>query len=158
MTTNLTDPEARLPGARLLSLLLAEAARRGATLQAMAAELGVSYSYIAQLRAGGRAVPGVSDDFVSAAAQYLQLPRAVVIAAAGKLRYGDLYAEQNLVQAVNAAWGQAAADQDYPIPAEMDLLGVESKLFVIRLYERATGRVLLPPSTSRLALRGMLGD
>ena len=57
---------------------------------------------------------------------------------------------------LEAAWDMIVADPAYSVHAELDALGTESKLFIVRLYETATGKVLLPPDTDRAALAGLL--
>ena len=136
----------------MLDLLDKQAAAQGMTQQEQAAAVGVSYGYIAQLRSGMREVANVSDDFLAACAQFLGLSRLAVMLAAGKLSVADLYEPGQLEPLLVAAWEAMLADAEGAVPGELDLLSPEGRLFVIRLYERANGRPLLPPMLDRATL------
>ena len=140
------------PGGRLLALLDKRGAALGLTQQEQAAALGVTYGYIAQLRSGMREVANVSDGFLSSCGEFLGLSKLAVMLAAGKLTPADFYQQGQLTPLLEAAWGAMLADAEGAVPAELDLLSQEGKLFVLRLYERAAGRPLLPPMLDRATL------
>ena len=88
-------PEQRLmrlyatEGGPLLGWLFEECDRRGQTRREMAEELGVTYSYIYQLRCGVRQTRHLSSEVTSACARYLGVPPVVVKLLAGVLQTSD---------------------------------------------------------------------
>lgn len=76
-------------GGPLIGWLWDEARRRGIELQQMAAELGVTYGYIHQLRTGIRRTSAISHDFAAACGEFLGVPTVVVLLLAGYLTMSD---------------------------------------------------------------------
>jgi transcriptional regulator with XRE-family HTH domain len=142
----LTKEEAARPGSRLLNLLFAKADSDGLLQRELAAVLGVTYGYLHQLRTGLRETRHTSDDFLTACAKFLNMPRIAVMAAAGQLSLADFYEPQTLAASVDAAWALLGrAPQVAPfMSAELDDVSLNAKLFILRLYERAEGVKLLP--------------
>ena len=155
-TGGLSDGEVKLPGSRLLSLLFQEANDRGMQLQELASSLGCTYGYIAHLRTGIRDVPNVSDEFVAACARYLRLPKLAVMAAAGKLSIEDLYEPGSLEKSVDAALRLMQSDPHWGglVPTELFQGSLEMKALVVRLYEKAESRQLLPDEISAGEIEG----
>lgn len=89
------SPEQRLmrlytaEGGPLLGWLSEECDRRGQTRRELAEELGVTYSYIYQLRCGVRQTRHLSSEVTSACARYLGVPPVVVKLLAGVLQMSD---------------------------------------------------------------------
>ena len=130
----------------LISWLSVVAAERGMTLQQLALELGVTYGYIAQLRSGARSLANVSDDFVDCAAEMLGLPRISILAACGRIKLKDFYRGRGLTNEIDAAYAFVRRHEVWGavMPASIQELDQEGRLFVVRLFEAATGTVLIP--------------
>jgi transcriptional regulator with XRE-family HTH domain len=135
------------PGGILLGMLTQRANELGHQLADMAEELGVTYGYISQLRNGQRGVTTIREKFVDACARYLGVSPLTVLLAAGKIRPTDIYEDQhevmqsvpNAVQFIkrDAEWGPV-------MPAEVASLDIKTQFFIVKLYEAATKRTLLP--------------
>jgi transcriptional regulator with XRE-family HTH domain len=76
-------------GGPLIGWLWDEARRRGIELQQMAAELGVTYGYLHQLRSGVRRTSSISHDFAASCGEFLRVPTVVVLLLAGYLTMSD---------------------------------------------------------------------
>ena len=142
----LTESELNRPGGILLAMIIGCANDKGHQLQEMAHNLGVTYGYINQLRNGTRKVRNIHDDFATACARYLGVPRMTVLLAAGRVQPEDLYEQPyQLALELPKAIGFIAKDFDYgPImPSEIRDLSYESQFFIVKLYEKATGKKLL---------------
>lgn len=133
----------------LLGALFACASERGHLLKDMARELGVTYGYISQLRGDNRKVNAISDKFASDCAKYLGISLARVWVLAGKLQAEDLYApgdsfDTNLANAIefigrDPRWGHL-------LTPELRRADPQTQHMVVKLYEAATGKVLLAAS------------
>lgn len=80
----------RLDDQPLLRLLVAEATRRGDTLVALAAALGVTYERVAQWRRREYDVTKASRKVLQAAAEYLDVPTILVLCLVGTISLADL--------------------------------------------------------------------
>lgn len=136
----------RLPGGTLLVWLFRHSADRGMSKEELAGALGVSYGYMQQLRSGLRAVPQVSDEFAAKCAAFLDLPKLLVLYAAGKLTAADGYRVDalsvfNLARALDIVLN----DPKFGPMVKADLLEASPrlKLSFIQLYEQAAGRSIL---------------
>lgn len=144
---SLADHELAMPGGLLLGALSSCASDRGHQFNQMAAELGVTYGYIAQLRNGTREVSQISDDFARACANYLMVPRMTVLMLAGRITPEDFFeSHEAMVSEVTRAFEYVCADPKWGplITAEVRLGNVNSHFGVVRLYEGATGKTLMP--------------
>lgn len=127
----------------LLRVLLAEADRRGQTVTAMAAELGVSPGYVFQLRNGLRQTEFIGQEFAVACARYLRIPVVLVKLWAGRIRLTDFGWPS---QATNAQrdrdLAELAKDPAYAglVPEEFGHISDAMKDLVWNLYCEATGR------------------
>ncbi len=145
-SANLSDEELRTEGGILLAMLISRANELGHTLKEMSEELGVTYGYIAQLRSGRRLIENVSDAFADRSALYLNVPRLTVLMAAGRVRADDIFkAAPNLFMEVPAAMAFIQRDPEYGpwMPASFLSMTPREQLFLVRLYEKASGRRLL---------------
>lgn len=145
----------------LIAWLTQAVAERGVTLQKLAEDLGVTYGYLAQLRSGLRSVTNISDPFLDRVAQWLNVPRISVLAACGRLRLSDFSDLHNLDEALDAAYAFIQRDRVWGavMPPSAHRLDQPGRLFVVRLFEAATGTVLIPepklvPRRQRPAARG----
>jgi len=127
----------------LLRVLLHQADRRGHTVAAMAAELGVSPGYIFQLRNGLRQTEFIGQEFAVACARYLRIPVVLVKLWAGRIRLTDFGWPH---QAANAQrdrdLAELATDPAYAglVPEELAHCSDAMKDLVWNLYCEATGR------------------
>ena len=140
------EAEIARPGGLLLSALIRCANERRMQLNDMARELGVTYGYINQLRNGLRPVTQVSDDFALACARYLGVPRLTVLMMAGRITPEDAFEREGLMlkEVENAmrficddpSWGHL-------VTPELRKASIESQYLVVRMYEKATNKVLM---------------
>lgn len=137
--------ELERPGSALLAMLLTAATHRQMQLQELAAALGVTYPYIAQLRSGYRQVVNASEDFLTRAAEFLGVPRVQVLLAAGRVRIEDFYAPSDLQAKVEPALRYIQADGEIggSMPASVFKADPELQMFIIDLYQKVTHRNLL---------------
>lgn len=144
--TGMTEEEAKQPGAALLAMLYQRANEDGLTLRELAAALDVTYGYIHQLKTGIRDVPQVSNEFVTNCARYLKKPKNHVKALAGKVSYEDDFIVDTLDGELDTALAVMYKDSAWGGYMPLSLKGLDRKerLFIIKLYEAATGKVLLP--------------
>lgn len=142
----LSDEEITRPGGALMAALLHRANQLGHQLQEMSNELNVTYGYIAQLRGGHRQPENISDDFVNACAAYLGVPRMTVLMLCGRVKPDDVMLQKhNVAQQLPAAIEFIAQDTILGplMPVEVRKASYEMQFFIISLYEKATGKVLL---------------
>lgn len=129
-------------GGPLIGWLLDEARRRGIELQQMAAELGVTYGYIHQLRTGIRRTSSISHDFASACGAFLGVPTVVVLLLAGFLTMRDFavraLSEEELVdKAVRQMLDDSHVRSFLPVDAAS--LPLEAKRALVAMYSEVTG-------------------
>lgn len=139
------------PGGPLLAMLVQRANELGHNMADMAAELGFTYGYISQLRNGQRQVVTIRDKFVDACAAYLGVARLTVLLAAGKVKPTDIYEDpQEVMRRVPDAINFMRKDGKWgPMMTPEILSGdLATQFFVVKLYEAATQRVLLPGATT----------
>jgi hypothetical protein len=140
------DYERTRAGGLLMGALLACASERGETLGEMCTNLGYGYGYLSQLRGGLRNVHSISDDFAAACAAYLGTSRIHVLMMAGRVTPADFFASGDAYRdevtraldfiCVDPQWGRL-------ITNELRSSGLDSQYAVVRLYEAATGTVLI---------------
>jgi hypothetical protein len=142
----LSDEELIRPGGALMAALLSRANQVGDQLAQMSDALNVTYGYIAQLRGGHRLPENISEDFINAAAVYLDVPRMTVLMLSGKVKPDDvLLQKHNIAQQIPAAIDFISRDVIYGplMPLEVRKQSYEMQFFVVSMYEKATGKVLL---------------
>ena len=142
----LTKVEADRPGSVLLKLIYEEGFKRGLQISEIAAEIGVSYGYMAQLRNGLRSVPHVSDEVLQNIATFLQVPRFTLLLAAEKIKLSDFYEPTTLEHSIEVALVDMSRDPQWAgiVPVSLVDADPKIKLLTIRLYEKATGKKLIP--------------
>jgi transcriptional regulator with XRE-family HTH domain len=146
---NLDEAEISRPGGLLLAALIRCANERRLQLNNMADELGVTYGYINQLRNGIRKVSQVSDEFALACSYFLGIPRLTILMLAGRLHPEDLFEQDNmLAMEVTRAMGFICDDLiwGHLITPELRSGSEHSQFAVVKLYEAATGKVLMDKS------------
>ena len=134
---------------------------RGQTLREMADELGVTYGYISQLANGNRSVNQISDRFAEACALYLMRPRLTVLIMAGRITPKDAYeSEELLVGEIPRAMEYICKDPEWGpfITPQIRALDTMSHFAIVRLYEDATKRKLLPQPLDLKQFMQMVAD
>lgn len=132
-------------GGPLIGWLWDEARRRGMELQQMAAELGVTYGYIHQLKTGIRRTSTISHDFATACGRFLGVPTVVVLLLAGYLTMRDFavraLSEEELL---DGAVRQMLDDPHVraTLPDDIASLPVEAKRSLVAMYAEVTNRDL----------------
>jgi hypothetical protein len=136
------------PGSYLVAALKRRADYLGHTGSVMATDyLGVTYGYITQLRNGKRPTKAISEEFSVKCAEYLGIPRLTVLLMAGAVTVADLYASSTVLEMeIPRALEFITQDAEWGHFLTPDILHgtLETKYLVIRLYEKATNRRLLP--------------
>jgi transcriptional regulator with XRE-family HTH domain len=143
---HLSNAEISRPGGLLLAALVRCTNERGMQLNELAKELSVTYGYINQLRNGIRAVSQISDDFALACSRFLGIPRLTVLMLAGRITPEDLFEPgARLATEVSNAIGFVCDDKAWGhlITPELRSSCSHSKFAIVRLYEAATGKVLM---------------
>lgn len=127
----------KTPGGPVMGWLLDEARKRNSTLQDMAAELGVTYGYINQLRNGFRSTENLSQAVCEAIARYLGTCTAVVKLLANSIKLSDfLFPEETEEAAVDRAVRELQDDHKIrqAIPGDLHLLPFEAKKALVLMY------------------------
>lgn len=134
-------------GGPLIAMLMGRAQQLGQTGQEMALDLGITYGFIGQLKSGVRQTCNIDDLHLSKMAEYLGVPRVVVLLASGKLQMEDFFEvpEEITDGMLNAALATMAQDPVCAIalPKDAHSASHELKVYLVTLYEAATGRRLL---------------
>jgi transcriptional regulator with XRE-family HTH domain len=140
-------PEQRLmrlyaaEGGPLLGWLFDECDRRGQTRKELAAELGVTYSYLYQLRCGVRQTRHLSSDVASACAEYLGVPPVVVKLLAGALPMSDfVWPAQSEEAVMDRALDTMKVDPVARalIPADVKSLPLAAKRSLVLMYAESS--------------------
>lgn len=134
------------PGGPLVGWLFDEARRRGQDYKDMAAELGVTYGYINQLRSGLRSPAHISQEMADGCARYLGVPTIVVKLVAGRIMLSDfLYPDESEADTLDRALRQVQDDPKVRqlVPYELALFPQDAKKVIALLYSEATGQDVL---------------
>lgn len=145
----LTKIEASRPGSTLLKLIYEEGFNRGLNITEIADEIGVSSGYMCQLRNGIRAVPNISDEVMQKISTFLQMPKFTLWLAAEQVKLSDFYEPTTLDHSIKVALADMSLDPQWAgiIPGSLVEADPKIKLLTIRLYEKATGKKLIPFQT-----------
>ena len=145
-SAGLQQDEMNQVGIELLAAAYQKANEDGLNLRSLAAALGVTYGYIHQLKTGIRAIPQVSDEFITSCARYLKKPKNHVLRLAGKRSYEDEFITDEIDGELDTAFSVMFRDSDFGgnMPLSLKSLGRRERLFIVKLYEAATRKVILP--------------
>lgn len=116
--------------------------KQGLSLRAVSQQTGISYSYLAQIEQGRRNPP--RPDFMKRLAPAYQVTQKDLLRAAGHLEENN---EPSLSdeQEVEMAFNYVMNDPRYKSGTRMTgELTMEVKRFIVEMYEKATGKKLLP--------------
>jgi hypothetical protein len=148
----LSGKELRRPGAQLMNLILTAASDRGLSMEETAkAALGVSPSYFYSLRNGGKEISQLGEEHIAKAARFLGFSRVAAKLAAGQLAPEDFFSDPDVVRDyLRPAMKFIQADRQFApfIPATIVDLPTDLQHAFVLLYERATGRTLIPGRVS----------
>lgn len=137
--------ELQMPGKLLFAYIMGRKTQLGQTMDEVAQHLGVSAGHLQLLRTGKRDLEKMESELIDRISLYLELPRAHLMIMAGKLRPEDFESEsqeQEIEKALtfilsDFQWGPKA-------PVALKAAPADLKRMVIELYEKATGRKLVP--------------
>jgi hypothetical protein len=147
----ISTDELQRPGAILMSLIFQAASTRNLKPNEVCEALGVSYSYFVALRSGVKAIPNIGEDLLERIAGFLRLPKIVAKLAAGQLSLEDFYPvgqQLNLYLEPALRFIQADPKIGAAMPLSVFTVDRELQLFLITLYEMATGTTILPGKVS----------
>jgi len=127
----------------LLRVLIAEATRRGDTLAAMAAALGVSYVRVAQWRRKEADIANASRVVLEASARYLKVPTIFVLCLAGIVGLEDfmLPGKMAMRERVRADLTRLRNDPLFAgfVPDALSTVDLSVQRFVAFLYREVSG-------------------
>lgn len=130
----------------LIKALKAKALEVGHSETEMAVEVGVTFGYIRQLESGLRQVQTISDEFAAACAKYLSLTRLQVFMLAGRIKPQDFFSDADVFRRdVERAVKFIESDGRWNavLTEELRASSLETLYGVVRLYEAATGTILM---------------
>ncbi len=145
-------PEQRLmrlyaaEGGPLLGWLFDECDRRGQTRREMAEELGVTYSYVYQLRCGVRQTRHLSSEVAGACARYLGVPPVVVKLLAGVLPMCDfVWPSQSEEEVMDRALDTMKVDPIARVllPSNVKALPLDAKRAIVLMYSESSRQDVL---------------
>lgn len=133
-------------GGPLLGWLFEECDRRGQTRRDMAEELGVTYSYIYQLRCGVRQTRHLSPEVASACAKYLGVPPVVVKLLAGVIPMSDfVWPSQSEQEVLDRALDTMKRDPVARtlLPSDVQSLPMPAKRSLVLMYMESSRQDVL---------------
>jgi len=135
-----------------MNLILTAAHDRGLSMEETAEEaLGISYTHLYALRTGAKKVSQLGDEHIAKAARFLGMSRVAAKLSAGQLEVADFFAEPDVARDfLRPALRYIRSDPEFGpyIPASIEGLPESLQHAFVMLYERATGRSLIPGRVS----------
>lgn len=141
-----SEEELAKPGGMLMAALLRCAQEKGLSLMDMAKELCITYGYINSLRNGVRQINQIGDDFALTCARFLGVPRLTVLMLAGRISSADLFEHESFrILEISRAMAYIRDDPEWGPMVTPELFGMapDSQFGLVKMYEKATGKVLL---------------
>jgi transcriptional regulator with XRE-family HTH domain len=129
------------PGGPLIGWLYDECRLRRLEFCEMAAALGVTYSYINQLRNGIRKTEHISSEFAENCAEFLSIPTIVVKLLANSVKLSDfLQKNETEEEVLDRSLRQMMEDPKVrtALPGDVSLLPVEAKRAIVLMYSEVT--------------------
>lgn len=133
-------------GGPLIGWLHDECNRRGHTQREMADELGVTYSYIYQLRTGARQTEHISPEVAKTCARYLGVPPIVVKLLAGAVPMSDfVWPSQSEEAVIDRALDSMKVDAiaRMLLPANVKALPLAAKRSLVLMYSESSRQDVL---------------
>ena len=124
-------------GGPVIGWLLDEAHKRGDTLNKMAAEIGVTYGYINQLRTGIRSTEHLSQPALEGMARYLGICTVVVKLLAGRIKLSDFaFRAETEEAAVDRAFRAMKEDPKIRqlVTVDLESLSFDAKKAMVLMY------------------------
>ena len=121
----------------MIGWLLDEAYKRGDTLNKMAAEIGVTYGYINQMRTGIRSTENLSQEVCDGIARYLGSCTVVVKLLAGRIKLSDFaFKAETEEAAVNRAFRAMKEDTKIRqlVTVDLESLSFDAKKALVLMY------------------------
>lgn len=136
-------------GHPLVALLAQSLCLQGQSVSKLAAEVGISQSYMSELLVGDKQFSKLDDEIVRAIAAHLKIPAVVALLMAGKLRHGDfvdrpLELDEMLHEAVQQIGNSSYALESAVTASVLTQLSVEVRLLLMLLFQDATGNMVIP--------------
>ena len=117
--------------------------RQNLALRDVSEKTGMSYSYLAQIENGKRNPPG--PELMKKLAPLYRVPVAELMKAAGYLEEQGVEPRLSDAQEVDMAFNYVMSDPRYQSGTRVSgELTTEVKSFIVEMYEKATGKKLLP--------------
>lgn len=125
--------------------------KKGESISGLAAQLGISQSYLSQLLNGDKPIDGIDDDLLRKFAAYLEVPGVAGFILAERLTAADFLALSpslgaRLSQAIIPVGQSSAAIESGMEEGALEELPERVKLLLVLLYQKAYGVELLNPS------------
>ena len=144
----ISEDESKVKGSMLLAWLYSSASEKGLSKTELAASLGVTYGYLAQLqRDPEKKMSKVGDEFIKACSDFLEIPKLAVLMASGKISPSDFHSSSHneYKQQLENALQFIRKDYEYAafMPGDIMYAGLEYQQAIVLFYEQATGRKLL---------------
>ena len=124
-------------GGPVIGWLLDEAHKRGDTLNKMAAEIGVTYGYINQLRTGIRSTEHLSQPVLEGMARYLGICTVVIKLLAGRIKLSDFaFRAETEEAAVDRAFRAMKDDPKIRqlVTVDLESLSFDAKKALVLMY------------------------
>lgn len=136
-------------GHPLVALLARSLTQEGQSVTKLAAEVGISQSYLSELLVGDKQFSKLDDEIVRAIAAHLNIPAVVALLMAGKLRHQDfvdrpLELDEMLDEAVQRIGVSSYALESAVTAPMLTQLPSDVKLLLVLIFQAATGSVLIP--------------
>lgn len=133
----------------LVALLAQRLNHQGQGISKLAAEIGISQSYLSELLAGDKHFSKLDDGVVRSIAAYLKVPAVVALLMAGKLKHQDfvdrpLELDEMLQEAVLRIGMSSYAKESTVTTSMLSQLPAEVKLLLTLVYQDATGDTVMP--------------
>ncbi|MBP4050895.1 helix-turn-helix transcriptional regulator [Chromobacterium violaceum] len=143
--------EANKKGKRLRVALKHALRKKGESISGLAAQQGISQSYLSQLLNGDKPIDGIDDDLLRKFAAYLEVPGVAVFILAERLTAADFLVlspslGERLSQAMIPIGQSSAAIESGVEEGTLAALPERMKLLLVLLHQQAYGVELLNPS------------
>lgn len=138
-------------GAALVGLIMEARASRGLTYEQVAKQLRMHRNYLLLLRKGKREISNVSNETMESIASFLGIAPVLAMLAGGQLRLEHFYQSPEVLhQSLGQALTFIQRDPDLGpyMPATAFSADADLQGFILLLYERATGKTLIPGRVS----------
>lgn len=143
--------EANKKGKRLRVALKHALRKKGESISGLAAQLGISQSYLSQLLSGDKPIDCIGDDLLRKFAAYIEVPGVAGFILAERLTAADFMAVsppllERLSQAMTSISQSSAAIESGIEEGALKALPERVKLLLVLLYQKAYGVELLSSS------------